>query len=119
MTDTTDRTDAAAVVAAFGAAWRAHDLDAALALTTADCVFDSTGPAPDGVSHRGHDELRRAWQAIFDDKDSYFELEESIVCGDRVVERWQYHWNGGHIRGVDVFRVRDGLVAEKFAYVKG
>jgi hypothetical protein len=25
----------------------------------------------------------------------------------------------GHIRGVDVFRLRDGKVAEKLAYVKG
>ena len=25
----------------------------------------------------------------------------------------------GHIRGVDVFRVRDGLILEKLSYVKG
>jgi len=25
----------------------------------------------------------------------------------------------GHVRGVDVFRVREGKVAEKLAYVKG
>jgi hypothetical protein len=25
----------------------------------------------------------------------------------------------GHIRGADIFRVRDGKVAEKLAYVKG
>ena len=25
----------------------------------------------------------------------------------------------GHVRGVDVMRVRDGRVAESFAYVKG
>lgn len=119
MNDTTDRTDAAAVVAAFGAAWGAHDLEATLALTTDDCLFESTGPAPDGVVHRGHEALRRAWQPIFDDKESHFQVEESIACGNRVIERWQYHWDGGHIRGVDVFKVRDGLVAEKLAYVKG
>jgi len=100
-----DASDAAAVVAAFGAAWAAHDLDKALTMITDDCVFDSTGPA--------------AGQPIFDDTASRFEVEESIVCGDRVVERWCYSWDGGHIRGVDLFRVRDGLVAEKFAYVKG
>jgi hypothetical protein len=38
--------------------------------------------------------------------------------------RWLYRWvdadgKDGHIRGVDVFRVRDGKVAEKLAYVKG
>jgi hypothetical protein len=28
-------------------------------------------------------------------------------------------FDGGHVRGVDVFAVRDGLVAEKLSYVKG
>jgi ketosteroid isomerase-like protein len=114
-----DPSDAASVVAAFGAAWGAHDLDKALSMITDDCVFGSTGPAPDGVQHKGRDEVRAAWQPIFDDIDSRFEVEESIACGDRVIERWCYSWNGGHIRGVDLFRVRDGLVAEKLAYVKG
>jgi ketosteroid isomerase-like protein len=115
----TDGSDTAAVVAAFGAAWGAHELDKALSMITDDCVFEATGPAPDGVPHKGRDEIRRAWEPIFNDTDSRFEVEESIVCGDRVVERWCYSWNGGHIRGVDLFRVRDGLVAEKLAYVKG
>lgn len=114
-----DAADAATVVAAFGAAWRAHDLDTALSMITDDCLFEATGPAPDGVQHKGRAEVRRAWQAIFDNTDSNFAVEESITCGDRVVERWCYSWNGGHIRGVDLFRVRDGLVAEKLAYVKG
>jgi hypothetical protein len=38
---------------------------------------------------------------------------------DRVVQRWRYAWFDGHIRGVDVFRIRDGLVCEKLSYVKG
>ena len=33
------------VVEAFGAAWADHDLDAALAMVSGDCVFDATGPA--------------------------------------------------------------------------
>ena len=48
-----------------------------------------------------------------------FTTEEVIDAGDRVVTRWRYDFDGGHVRGVDVFRVRDGLVAEKFSYVKG
>ena len=115
----TTTSDAVSVVAAFGAAWAAHDLDKALSMTTDDCLFESTGPAPDGVQHKGHDAIRQAWQPIFDDTASRFEVEESIAMGDRVVEHWVYTWNGGHIRGVDVFKVRDGKVAEKLAYVKG
>jgi len=111
--------DALETVEAFGKAWADHDLDATLALVTDDCVFDATGPAPDGSRHVGKDAVRAAWQAIFDDTGSRFEAEETFGAGDRVVQRWRYDWGDGHVRGVDVFRVRDGLVAEKLSYVKG
>jgi ketosteroid isomerase-like protein len=114
-----DTAETAAVVAAFGTAWGAHDLDTALSMITDDCVFEATGPSPDGIQHKGRDEIRLAWQPIFDDTNSRFEVEDSFASGDRVVERWTYSWDGGHIRGVDLFRVRDGKVCEKFAYVKG
>jgi len=106
-------------VDAFGAAWAGHDLDAALGLVTDDCVFDATGPAPDGIRHEGRAAIRRAWEAIFSDTTSSFEPEETFAAGDRVVQLWRYTWDGGHVRGVDVFRVRDDKVAEKLSYVKG
>ncbi|MBS1836101.1 MAG: nuclear transport factor 2 family protein [Actinobacteria bacterium] len=108
-----------AVVGRFNEAWGAHDLDACLAMVTDDCVFDATGPSPDGSRHVGRDAIRAAWQSIFDDSSSVFETEEVFGAGDRVVQRWTYSWGVGHVRGVDVFRVRDGLVAEKLSYVKG
>ena len=112
-------TDALGIVEAFGTAWGNHDLDACLALVTDDCVFDATGPAPDGTRCEGKDAIRAAWQPIFDDRASKFEAEETFAAGDRVMQLWWYSWADGHIRGVDVFKVRDGLVAEKFSYVKG
>jgi ketosteroid isomerase-like protein len=107
------------VVTEFGAAWAEHDLEKALSMLTDDCVFDSTGPAPDGVRHVGREAVARAWQAIFDDSASRFDAEETFAAGDRVVQLWRYSWADGHIRGIDVFRVRDGRVAEKLSYVKG
>jgi ketosteroid isomerase-like protein len=107
------------VINAFGEAWAGHDLDAAVAMLTDDCVFEATGPAPDGVRHTGKDAVKAAWQAIFDDAASRFDAEETFAAGDRVIQLWRYSWGDGHIRGVDVFRVRDGLVAEKISYVKG
>ncbi len=107
------------VISVFGETWARHDLDAAVAMLTDDCVFEATGPAPDGVRHTGKDAVRAAWQAIFDDVASRFDAEETFAAGDRVVQLWRYSWGDGHIRGVDVFRVRDDLVAEKFSYVKG
>lgn len=111
--------DAVRIVEDFGAAWGSHDLDATLALVTEDCVFEATGPAPDGERHVGKAMLRAAWRPIFDDHASTFEVEECFGAGDRVTQSWRYSWDGGHVRGVDVFVVRDGLVAAKCSYVKG
>ncbi len=107
------------VVEAFGTAWAAHDLEATLALVTEDCLFDATGPAPDGAAARGKAEVRAAWRPIFEDRAAVFEPEETFAAGDRVVQRWRYTFADGHVRGVDLFVVRDGLVAEKRSYVKG
>jgi len=106
--------DSLKIVEAFGQTWAPHDLDATLTLVTADCVFESTEPGPDGTRYEGRDSLREVWQPIFDDA----EAEETFSSDDRVVQRWRYRWIGGHIRGLDVFRVRYGLVAEKLSYVK-
>ena len=97
----------------FAAAFDAKDVDAIMSAMTSDCVFEDTAP-PDGTRHVGTDAVRAAWTALF--KDS---TEEVIDAGERVVTRWRYSWDGGHVRGVDVFTVRDGQVAEKLSYVKG
>jgi ketosteroid isomerase-like protein len=110
---------AAAVVGRFNAAWNDHDLDAALALTSADCVFESTSPAPDGQRCVGHAAIKAAWKPIFDDMASRFTVEDSFTAGSRIVQRWRYEWAGGHVRGIDVIAVNDGKVTEKLAYVKG
>src|SRR5689334_16990026 len=116
---TMDDHEAIALLEAFRDAWNDHDLDAAVALTTDDCAFESTGPAPDGERAVGHDALRAAWAPIFADVSSRIDFEELFVTADRGVQRWTYHWDGGHVRGVDVFTLRDGKIAEKLSYVKG
>lgn len=107
------------LVEAFGRAWAAHDLDTALSYLSEDCLFDATGPAPDGARHVGLEQIAQAWKEIFADPASVFEPEETFDAGDRVVQRWRYSWDGGHVRGVDLFRVRDGRITEKLSYVKG
>lgn len=109
----------AAIVERFNAAWNDHDLDAALALCTDDIVFDATGPAPDGSCAEGKEAVRRAWAPVFADDRTRFTVEESFAAGDRYVQRWRYDWDDGHVRGVDLFRISDGKVAEKLSYVKG
>jgi uncharacterized protein (TIGR03086 family) len=109
----------AAAVDRFSAAFERRDVDAVMAAMTDDCVFESTAP-PDGARHEGQLAVRAAWTDFFRaSADARFTTEEQLVCGDRVLTRWCYTWADGHVRGVDVFRVRHGRVAEKLSYVKG
>ena len=103
---------------AFTAAWDAHELEATLDLVTEDCVFESARPDAVGARIVGRAALREAWQASFANPSGEFEVEDTIVAGDRVVQLWRFVSNDRVVRGVDVLRVRDGLVAEKFGYVK-
>ncbi len=101
-----------------------HDANALAAWLTDDTVFEDTSPAPDGRRVEGKDAVVEYWRTWFvRNPDAIFEAEDVIVSGDRAVVRWIYRkvrkgqpW---HLRGVDVFTVRDGKVAAKLAYVKG
>ena len=113
-----------AVVERFNAAFNRHDVDAIMACMTLDCVFENTRPAPDGTRLVGSAAVRAYWEEFFArSPQARFESEELFAAADRCVVRWTYHWvregKAGHVRGVDVFRVRDGKVAEKYSYVKG
>lgn len=109
----------------FSAALNQRDADAVMALMTGDCVFENTYPAPDGRRYQGQQAVRAFWEEFFRSSPyAHFSTEEIIALADRCVVRWLYSWQdaegkSGHVRGVDVFRVRDGRVAEKLAYVKG
>jgi ketosteroid isomerase-like protein len=108
------------VIKRFNDAFNRHDVDAVMALMTDDCVFEDTQPAPDGTRYTGAAEVRAYWERFFaSSSNASFETEELFAAGDRAVVRWRYDWGQGHVRGVDVFKLRDGKVAEKLSYVKG
>jgi steroid delta-isomerase-like uncharacterized protein len=112
------------VIERFNEAFNRHDADALAPLLTDDTVFEDTSPTPDGQRIEGKAAVVAFWRSWFArNPDAQFEAEEMIVSADRVVVRWVYHKirNGQpwHLRGVDVFTVRDGKVAAKLAYVKG
>lgn len=108
----------------FNAAFNQHDVQAVMNLMTEDCIFENTSPQPDGTRLVGAAAVRAYWEKFFtNNPDALFESEDVFAAGDRCVVRWIYRktkdgkpW---HLRGVDVFKVRDGKVAEKLAYVKG
>jgi ketosteroid isomerase-like protein len=105
---------------AFSGAIASRDIDIIMAAMTEDCVWEHNHPAPDGERAEGQAAVRAMMEASFRAYPTVrFEGEDMIVSGDRVVVPWNAVWDGGHVRGVDLFRVRDGKVAEKLSYVKG
>ena len=114
-----------AAAARFSEAFGRGDVAAIMSLMTDDCVFEATGPAPDGVRHEGADAVRRVWEDLFATTANPAFTEESLeVHGDRAVLRWRFSWtepegSPGHVRGLDLLRLRDGKVSEKLSYVKG
>ena len=113
-----------AAVNRFNDAFNRHDVDAVMAAMTEDCVFENTRPTPDGGRFVGQAAVREVWDAFFrNSPEAHFDTEEMFAIEDRCVVRWRYSWMkqgvAGHVRGVDVFRVRDGKVSEKLSYVKG
>lgn len=105
----------------FNEAFNRHDVDGIMALMTEDCLFENTAPAPDGEPYRGQAAVRDFWEQFFRNAPhARFEWEDIFASEDRATVRWTYHWSqDGHIRGVDVFKLRNGKIAEKLSYVKG
>lgn len=113
-------------VLAFHDAFNRHDVAGMTALMSEDCVFENTHPAPDGTVYAGRESVTQFWQDFFRaSPQAQIEIEEIFgLGGSRCVMRWRYRWvdaagQAGHVRGVDVFKVEDGLIHEKLSYVKG
>jgi ketosteroid isomerase-like protein len=120
----TSTNDTQAAIERFHQAVNSHDVEALTAAITDDCFFESTLP-PDGDSYEGKAAIGDFFSKLFDTAvERTFDVEELVIVGDRGIMRWRHRWidqagTRGHVRGVDLFRVRDGKVAEKLSYVKG
>lgn len=113
------------LVVRFNDALNAGDVGGMMRLMTDDCVFENTVPAPDGTRYEGQQAVRAFWELFFrGSRSPHIHIEEVFALGERCVLRWVYSWldssgNRRHVRGVDVYRIRGGLIAEKLSYVKG
>ena len=106
----------------FNAAFQNHDPVLLEPLVAEDCVIENTVPAPEGARQEGRAACLALWQSIAGNRDHWFELEDTIVLGDRAIIFWRYHWGEGDadsVRGVNIMRVRNGLIVEARGYVKG
>lgn len=106
----------------FGDAFRKHAPGLLDDLLAEDCVLENSGPAPDGSRHVGRDACLRFWSEIARNEQLSFETEDMWIAGDRAVRRWRLRWGPtaqDQVRGVNLMRLRNGLIVEALGYVKG
>ena len=113
------------VVIDFNEAFNRHDIKAMMQLMSDDCLFENTNPAPDGTMIKGKEAVTQFWEGFFrESPHAHIEIEEIFSLSFRCVMRWKYNWTdpsgkSGYVRGVDIFKVTNGLISEKLSYVKG
>jgi limonene-1,2-epoxide hydrolase len=112
------------VVLEFNEAFNRHDVAEMMQLMSDDCVFESTDPTSDGAVYSGKEVLTQFWQGFFRQSPyAHIEIEEIFGFGIRCIMRWRYDLvdvteKKGHVRGVDIFQVKNGSICEMLSYVK-
>jgi ketosteroid isomerase-like protein len=113
------------IVLDFYAAFNRHDVTGMMKLLSDDCVLETPDPVPDGEVYSGEDAIRGYWEEFFrESPHANMEIEETFGLGLRCIAHWKYEWtdaNGvmNHIRGIQVFQVKDDLISRMSSYVKG
>ena len=125
-----DRTPASAtanqttsqVMRRFNEAFQRHDPTLLQDLIATDCIIENSTPAPNGSRHVGKAACFELWGRLAGSPELHFDVEEVLIAGERAVIRWQLRWGEGEsnsVRGVNVMRVRNGLIVEALGYSKG
>ncbi len=113
------------IVLEFNEAFNRHDVEGMMKLMSEDCVFENTAPAPDGTSYSGKEAVTQFWREFFQESPhAHIDIEDIFGFRLHCIMRWKYSWvdaegKQGHVRGVDIFKLKDGLISEKLSYVKG
>jgi ketosteroid isomerase-like protein len=105
----------------FNQAFLQHDASLLEDLIAEDCVMESVEPAPDGTRYVGRTACLEFWQKLASNREGAFANEEIVASDEHGVIRWRYRFGPGlsrSVRGVNVMRVRGGLIVEAFGYVK-
>jgi ketosteroid isomerase-like protein len=101
------------LIETYNAAWNAHDLDAICALHAPGMVFENhtAGERAEGDAVRGHIE-----GILTSYPDLRFTTRSLQVGDDFAVCEWTARTGNREWDGVDVFPLRDGLIARKDVY---
>jgi ketosteroid isomerase-like protein len=110
------------VIARFNDAFQRHDPAGLTELIAEDCVIENSTPAPNGATLVGKKACLELWSRLATSPGTQFDVEEVFIASERAVIRWRLRWGEGEstsLRGVNVMRVRDGLIVEALGYSKG
>ncbi len=113
------------IVLKFHEAFNRHNVEEMMQCMSIDCIFENTTPSPDGTVYSGKNEVTQFWNDFFlASPHAHIEIEDIFGLGLHCVMRWKYSWHNkdgqeGHVRGVDIFKITNGLISEKLSYVKG
>ena len=112
--------ETAEIMRRFNEVFLRHDPSDLKNLVAENCVIEKINPGPDGDRCVGRDACIHNWEAIATEPGSHFDLEETFTAGERATIRWRYHSKDGRsVRGVNLMRVRNGLIVEAMGYMKG
>lgn len=115
---------ATCVVLDFVAAFNRRDAAGIGQLFAEEAVFEDGYPAPDGAVCRGKEAIAAFWQRFFATwSHTHLEVEEVIGWGLHGLVHWRRRLRDDadqedHRRGVDLFRVQEGLIVEHRTYGK-
>lgn len=109
----------------FAKAFNRHDRDALVSMMTDDVIFETAmGPEPHGDRHVGREAVGRAFAAVWEAfPDASWNDALHVAAGDRGFSEWTFRGtdragNFVELRGVDLFRFRDGKIAVKDTFRK-
>lgn len=118
--------DTLALLERFSAAWNAHDVDAILACMTDDCIYlAAAGETSEGTKFVGKPAVGAAFVEIWTRVPDAEWADASHFCeGDTALSKWLFRGTASgserpvETMGLDVFKLRDGLIAIKDTYRK-
>jgi ketosteroid isomerase-like protein len=105
----------------FNEAFVRHDGSLLTDLIAENCVMESVEPAPNGTRYEGRSACLDFWHKLANSREGEFTAENIVASEEHGIIRWRYCFGPGlsqSVRGVNVMRVRDGLIVEALGYVK-
>lgn len=109
----------------FADAFNAHDIHAIMSHMTEDCIFEaSAGPDFDGEKFSGQDEVKKAFEEVFDTfPDAHWSHPRHFISGNRGFSEWLFTGTRKdgiriEVTGCDLFTFQNGKIAIKNSYRK-